>query len=185
MKVTGVNKLLKQFDQFGKEGAKVAAGEVEAAAKNMVKIAKKNAPGNFGKLKQGIQPEKINKLFWEVKATAPYSGYVEFGTGPRVFVPSEMKEIANALKGTSTGDFDDFMKSIEDWCIAKGIKPNMLDPDQYDFQNMYFLIAQSILHKGLRPQPYIYPALVQSRAIFTKSITNAFNELTKKLNNAR
>jgi len=174
MKVTGVDKLLKQFDQFGKEGAKVAAGEVEAAVRDIGKNAIINAPANFGKLRQSIQPEKITKLSWEVKAMASYAGYVEFGTGSHVSVPKEMQEQANALRNQAKGNFDDALDSMRDWCRAKGIDERAAYP-----------ILMSILKEGLRPQPYLYPAFKTGSEKFVKNLTNSIDNLTKKLNNAR
>jgi len=174
MKVTGVDKLLKQFDQFGKEGAKVAAGETEAAARDISSQAVRLAPANFGKLRQSIQPEKIAKLSWEVQAMAAYSGYVEFGTGSHVSVPKEMQEQATALRNLSKGSFDDALDSIRDWCRAKGIDERAAYP-----------ILMSILKEGLRPQPYLYPAFKAGSEKFRKNLTNSIEVLTKKLNNAR
>lgn len=171
MKVTGVDKLLKQFDQFGKEGEKHAAAEVEDAARNISTIAKKLAPANFGKLRQGIDPEKVNKLRWEVVSNAPYSGYMEFGTGQHVQVPAEMQDLANAIRGQKGGNFDDALDSIRDWCRAKGIDERAAYP-----------ILMSILKEGLRPRPFLYPAWKQGSATFVKNLQNTFNALSKKFN---
>lgn len=174
MKVSGVDKLLKQFDQFGKEGEKNAAGEVEAAARDIETKAKKLAPANFGKLRQLISPEKVNKLTWEVEANAPYSGYVEFGTGSKVSVPAEMQELANSIRGKKGGNVDDALESLKDWCRSKGIDERAAWP-----------ILMSILDEGLRPRPFLYPAWKQGSATFMKNLENTFVQLSKKFNSSK
>jgi len=174
MKVKGVDKLLKQLEAFGKDGAKLAAGETEAAARDISATAVRNAPANFGKLRQGIQPEKISKLTWEVQAMAAYSGYVEFGTGAKVSVPKEMQDQAQAIKNQSKGNIDDALDSIKDWCRAKGIDERAAWP-----------ILMSILDEGLRPRPYLWPAFKVGSEKFVKNLNNAIDILTKKLNSAK
>ena len=174
MKVTGVNKLLKQFDQFGKEGAKVAAGETEAAAIDIEGQAKRNAPANFGKLRQGIQREKLAKLNWEVLSYAPYSGYVHFGTGAKVSVPKEMADQANAIRNQAKGNFDEALDSMRDWCRSKGIDERAAYP-----------ILVSILNEGLEPRPFLYNAWKKGGETFVKRLNHAIDQLTKQLNNAR
>lgn len=174
MKVTGVDKLLKQFDQFGKEGEKFASGEVEAAAREIELIAKKIAPANFGKLRQLIAAEKVNKLTWNVESNAPYAGYVEFGTGAKVVVPAEMQDLANSIRGKKSGNIDEALASIKDWCHSKGIDERAAWP-----------ILMSILDEGLRPRPYMFPAWKQGSAQFIKNLNNAFVQLSKKFNSSR
>lgn len=174
MKVQGVDKLLKQFDQFGKDGANIAAGETEAAARNISAQAVRNAPANFGKLRQSIQPEKITNLTWEVLANAPYAGYVHFGTGVKVSVPKEMQDQANAIKNSAKGNFDDALDSMKDWCRSKGIDERAAYP-----------ILMSILDEGLEPRPFLYNAWKKGAETFVKNLTNSIEQLTNKLAHAR
>ena len=64
-RVSGTGKLIKQLQEFSSEGAKLAAAEVEATAKDISAKAKKNAPANFGKLKQGIEPRPFMFPAWK------------------------------------------------------------------------------------------------------------------------
>lgn len=171
MKVTGVDKLLKQFDQFGKAGQRQAAEEVQSAALDIHLTAIQIVPVNFAGLKDSIQPKKVNDLTWEVVATADYAGYVEFGTGSKVYVPKEMQDMANAIRGKKGGSIDEALKSMKDWCHAKGIDERAAWP-----------ILMSILDEGLRPRPYLYPSWVQGSAKFVKKLNASFNELTKQFN---
>lgn len=176
MKVTGVDKLLKQFDRFGKEGEKFAAAEVRDAADDIAGIAKRNAPKNLGAsgLEGKIAPEKVTNLSYYVVSGAEYAGYVEFGTGSKVVVPKEMQDMANAIRGKKGGNIDEALTSIKDWCRNKGIDERAAWP-----------ILMSILDEGLRPQPYLYPAFVQGGATFRKKLFNALLQLSKKFNAAK
>lgn len=188
MRVEGVDRLLRQMQQLGGDYEKAAKGEVQANARLISSEAKKKAPANFGKLKQSIGPEKTPQtkgLNWSIVARESYAAYVEFGTGIKVDVPVEMAEIAQQFKGGSTGNFDEFLDSIKDWADKKGIKPNIgVDPDQYDYEQMYYLIAVSILNNGLRPQPYLYPAWKENKDKLLPALQNAFDTITRRFNNA-
>jgi HK97 gp10 family phage protein len=173
-RVQGTGKLIAQLREFSNEGAKLASAEVEASAREIAGTAQRLAPANFGKLKQGIEPEKINSLTWEIIANTPYAGFVEFGTGVNVNVPAELSEIASAIKNGPKGNFEDGLRSIQDWCRAKGIDERAAYP-----------IFMSILKNGLRPQPFLFPAWKQGGAKLEKNLKNTLEVLTKRFNNAK
>jgi len=98
MKIIGYDKLIKQLKAIGKQGVE----EIElATADNATKIARdaiRLAPYDLGTLRRNILALEIDKLNWKVLANAtgeaPYSAYMEFGTGGLVEVPEELKEVA-------------------------------------------------------------------------------------------
>lgn len=138
IKTNGFDKILKDFKRFEKEGQQVVSGVVYTTSLEVVAEAKRNAPVDTGKLKQNIISQKIEDLVHLVSSLAPYSAYMEFGTGREVDVPSEFKEIAEQYRG-------------------KGIKR---------------------IH--LLPQPFMFPALLKGRRIFTKDLKAQLNRLIKK-----
>lgn len=180
--VKGLDKLVRQFEQFGKDAKKMAQSELEDGAREVTGLAKKLAPKNLGKLRQGIQFVKDGKLRFEVIAKESYSGYVEFGTGIQVDVPAELTDVALKIKNQSRGDFDEFLESIKDWCEQKGIRPKGVEPDEQDFKDMYFLIAQSILHKGQKPRPFLYPAWKEGSKNTEKRLNESLDKLTIQFN---
>ena len=173
-KIHGTGKLIKQLQEFSKEGALMAAAEVEASARHITDLAKRNAPANFGRLKQGIEPEKINPLTWEIIANSPYAGFLEFGTRSKVQVPTAMQDVANAIKNNPKGNFEDGLRSIQDWCRAKGIDERAAYP-----------IFMSILEEGLSPRPYLYPAWLAGGRKLEKQLIFTLDKLTKRFNNAK
>jgi len=102
MVLKGINEVISNLRNYGKEAEKDIEGVTELVARNIESYAKSQAPANFGKLGQSIQAIEIDKTHWKIEAggiLAPYAPYVEFGTGGLVNVPEEMKEIAIKFKG--------------------------------------------------------------------------------------
>lgn len=99
MPVKGINKTLKALQKFGDEATKQTAAITAGNAQEMALRAKSKAPVDTGFMRNQISANKITQLSYEVAANAPYSGYIEFGTGVFVDVPNEMSELAAQLRG--------------------------------------------------------------------------------------
>lgn len=173
-----MDRLLRQLESFG-EAAKDKAGvEVKDTADEIQKLAidnvKSHGANNFGKLIQGIQPERKNDLQFNVIAKEDYSGYVEFGTGVKTVVPAEMKDIANAIKNNPKGDLKLALKSVQDWCRGKGIDERAAWP-----------ILMSVLDEGLRPRPFLYPAWKKGTASMIKRLEKQVEREVKRFNAAK
>lgn len=99
--IKGLNKLLKKFETLDKEIIKNVKDTIEGAAQDIEVDAKVAAPVDFGKLRQGIKLEPIagKEMGYRVVAKEKYSAFMEFGTGGRVKVPTELKEVAIQFKG--------------------------------------------------------------------------------------
>lgn len=103
MAIKNLNKVLKNLEKFGdeaKESIHVITGDI---ATNIALDAKMVAPIDLGKLRQGIKAIELGKSDFKIMANssglAPYSAYIEFGTGMLVNVPEELREIAIRFKG--------------------------------------------------------------------------------------
>ena len=99
--IKGLNKLLKKFETLDKEIIKNVEGTIEGAAQDIEVEAKVAAPVDFGKLRQGIKAQPIagKEMGYRVIAKEKYSAFMEFGTGGRVKVPTELKDVAIQFKG--------------------------------------------------------------------------------------
>ena len=99
--IKGLNKLLKKFETLDKEIIKNVKDTIEGAAQDIEVDAKVAAPVDFGKLRQGIKAQPIagKEMGYRVVAKEKYSAFMEFGTGGRVKVPTELKEVAIQFKG--------------------------------------------------------------------------------------
>ena len=108
MAVNGINDAIAKIRRLGREAILQMEAETEAVARGIELQAKNLAPTDLGKLGQSIRAVKSIKngsrhnLKWKVTAgglIAPHAPFVEFGTGTKVKVPEEWKDIAWAFKG--------------------------------------------------------------------------------------
>jgi len=141
--------------------------EIEASAQNIVRDAKRLAPVDQGQLVNGINYKKISPAEYEVVSEAPYSAYLEFGTGAKVQVPAGYEEFAAQFKGQKgPGTLDEFFLNILDWVKSKGItgaatgkrKGSQFNSDQQNYDVAYAIFL-SILKKGINPHPFLIPAV--------------------------
>ena len=101
----GLQELLKKFKTLDKEIVKNVDDLIEGSAQEIELDAKVAAPVNKGKgggnIRLGIKAEPIQgeKLGYRVVAKEKYSAFMEFGTGGKVKVPAELKDIAIQFKG--------------------------------------------------------------------------------------
>ena len=103
-----ISKLLKQIDDFGDDAQILAVAITNVTADGMVTDAKLKAPVDLGQLRLSIGHTTArvgyNKSFFF--ANAPYSAYVEFGTGGRVSIPKGFEELASRYKGKGIRQID-------------------------------------------------------------------------------
>jgi len=99
MAVKGLKNVLSNLKKFGSEAAVEIDIATMATALDIAKNAKTLARKDMGKLAQSIYEVKISESDYKVVVGASYGAYVEFGTGKKVQVPTELKEIAIQFKG--------------------------------------------------------------------------------------
>ena len=167
--IKGLTNVLKDLEKFGKEAKKEVDNITKIKSMDIVADAKAFAPKNNGKLAQSIVYTKVSEADYKVIVNSPYGAYVEFGTGSKVKVPTELQSIASQFKGKKAGTFEQGLRAIKDWCKSKGIPESAAYP-----------IFISILEKGQEPQPFLYPAFVKGRKQYLKDLKHLLNRLTKK-----
>jgi len=174
--VKGVSETIAKLQGFGKDIEKQINAEIEATAFQIEADAKKLAPKNFGKLAQSISHEKVKNLTWRVTVNESYGAYLEFGTGHKVKVPPEFKEIADQFRGSGRGpqqkgkSFEDGLESIVEWCKAKGIPI---------IQAKWIFLK--ILGAGINPQPFLYPSYKKGEKDLLKNLEKLLKSTNKKI----
>ena len=143
--------------------------EINASALKIENQAKRLAPVNFGQLRGSIAHSKDSELTYSVAANASYSAYVEFGTGPQVNVPADFKSYAQQFKGKSGGKFKDMVEALTLWVKRKGIGNGKND------KGLAYVIALSILRKGMRPQPFLVPAYEMEKPKLIQRLNKLLN----------
>lgn len=103
VEIKGINETIKRLKAFGSEAEKLVDIETYDSANAIALNAKRLAPVDTGKLRQGIYVAKPigakDKIVYSVVSNAIYSAYMEFGAGRLTSVPPELKELAIQFKG--------------------------------------------------------------------------------------
>ena len=97
--VTGIEKTVKSFLKFEREGQQEFSKVTQLNARDIEGNAKGLVKKDFGKLGQSIAALEIDELNWKIVVHAKYGPYVEFGTGKMVQVPQELVDMAIRFKG--------------------------------------------------------------------------------------
>ena len=167
--LSGMKQLEGKLDNLTTALKKDVGDEINASALKIENQAKKLAPVNLGQLRGSINTDMINELTYSVEAKASYAPYVEFGTGPQVSVPADFASYAQQFKGKSGGKFKDMVDALTLWVKRKGVGNGKND------KGLAYVIALSILRKGMRPQPFLIPAYEMEKPKLIKNLNKLFN----------
>ena len=144
----------KQLDQVTERVKQIVNDELQAFGLETVTTAKGLAPVDEGFLRNSITFETLENAV-QIVVAANYAAYLEFGT--RSFaaayvslLPATWQEYAATFQGGG-GGFQDYFRNIMEWVKRKGIDPKAAYP-----------IAISILRKGIRPHPFLFPAIEEN-----------------------
>lgn len=173
---------------------------VNDVAKDAKSNLQRNKTSNTGALANSINADNSVNFSASVTVAKNYGAFVEFGT--RKFaaayvatLPQDWQTYAATFKGGGAGTFDDFVRSIFQWIKERGIKPNPKQFEQGDgsitrrgnyykprkkkkvdkekqLQGLAYVIALKILRDGVRPQPFLYPAIVKNTPLLRERIKN-------------
>jgi len=171
LNLEGLDNINKKIAELDKKVKQEVSNEINASALKIQSDAKRLAPNNFGELRGSIKlsPESTGSLTYIVAATASYAAYVEFGTGGKVSIPAGFEEDASKFKGGKNGTFKDMVEALTLWVKRKGIGNGKNN------KGLAYVIARSILEKGLRPQPFLIPAYEQEKPKLIKRLKELLN----------
>jgi len=190
IKIEGVAQTLKVVDP--KELKEAAKEGLKAFGRAAVTSAKLKAPVNNGILRSQIAADTANLDALEISilSNAKYGGYLEFGTRKFAaqYVPSldqDWQELAKQLQGASEGTFEEFLASIVQWVHDKGLagtysvktKKRTGNKGKYKAEDLKVAwpIAMKILRVGIKPQPYLYPAIEENKKIVEETIRKYYD----------
>lgn len=167
--IKGIPEVIKELRAIGKDMEKLIDAETHDIAMQIEADAKKLAPANFGKLAQSISSEKVKESTYKVSTQEFYAGYMEFGTGTKVSIPAEFKEMAASFKGKK-GSYAEGLASIKLWCKAKGID-----------EKYAWVIFATILGAGVNPKPFLYPAWIKGKKDYLDNLKKLLSKYNKKI----
>lgn len=168
--IKGVDQVIRELRSYGKDMEKLIDAETNDVALQIEADAKRLAPKNFGKLAQSISKEKIKESQYKISTQEMYAGYMEFGTGTKVSIPDEFKDMAATFKGNKTGTYQQGLESIKLWCKAKGID-----------EKYAWVIFATILGAGVNPQPFLYPAWIKGKKDYLDNLKKLLSKYNKKI----
>mgnify|MGYP003403190461 FL=1 len=195
LKVEGLQELLKSFDLTKDKANKFITDSVNEWADEVVLLAKQAAPVNDGKLRQSIQADYATsaKIQAGVAVAVNYAAYLEFGTRGYASayvgsLPNDWKTYAASFKGKGGGTFDEFLLAIMDWVKSKGISGTYSVKTQkrtkasgkggnFEDAEVAYPIALAIIRKGIKPQPYLYPATITANKHLIDKLKKANEKL--------
>lgn len=163
------NAFTAKVKKFESDTIKKVADVLNGFAIKTVADAKRNCPIDEGFLARSISANNATpaKLDVSIVVAANYAPFIEFGT--RRFaaqyvasLPPLWQQYAASFKGKAGGSYNDFILRITDWVKRKGIAKGD------DIDQIAYLIARKILREGIRPQPFLFPA-VQKNLIELKT----------------
>src|SRR6478752_3331616 len=110
----------KGFERLIKEMPDRVSDVLNSSAKKIVAVARRNAPADRGDVKRGIESTNTELLKKHITSRAPYSAYIEFGTGKHAAqyvsgLPGDYQTFAAQFKGGGGGGFKEFLKLITEW----------------------------------------------------------------------
>ena len=159
-------RVLNKLESASKEIRTKGEIEIERSARKIEAQAKRNAPtGASNRLKTSIDV-RGSKLEREVYTDVKYAPYVEFGTKSKVEIPPGLEGYAMQFKGNRGGSFEDFEASLKLWARRKGIPEEAVYP-----------IMKSILHNGVKAQPFLFPAFFAEQPELIKRLKKVIRGL--------
>lgn len=172
--IINMEEVMKRINTFSSNTKLELKKELAASALKIQSEAKKNAPVNFGTLRQSIYMIDISngdKFGYKVGTKASYAPYVEFGTGGKVNIPSKYSSYASMFKGKKGGKFADMVKALMKWVQKKGLASGK------NVKSVAYAIAISILRKGMRAQPFLLPAFESEKSKLKGRIKNILSNV--------
>jgi hypothetical protein len=172
-----ISRLLSQISDFGHDANRSAVSVTNETTQSMVTQAQLRVTSNKS-VDQGQLRLSIGKTTARVGynrsfffSNAPYAAFVEFGTGARVSIPKGFEQMAAEFRGRSGGNFDTFVEAIREWCKRKGIDTKLA-----------YIIAVSILRKGLNAKPFFIPSYLEGIQQYPKDLRKVLEVQTRKYN---
>ncbi len=186
IKLNGLDNLIATVEKTAKRAESETKVALTKFAKNTETEAKRLAPANEPRLRNSINGT-VDGFTAKITVTADYAAYLEFGT--RKFaardvarLPQDWQSYAATFRGKGGGTFDQFIQDIMQWVRQKGIgglktKSGRTSESKSSLDAMQqaaYAIALNILQNGIRPQPFVYPAVTKNTPVLEADIKKVF-----------
>jgi HK97 gp10 family phage protein len=170
--VIGLDQLQAKIQKATKETQTLVDAELEAAAMNFVRLAKKDLAsqgGDRGTLLRSITYNKKADLQYTVSANVFYAPFIEFGTKSKFNPYPGTEEFASQYKGVKGSGTLKLIDAIRGWVKRKRIATGK----QVD--RVAFLIARSIYKNGISPKPFFFKQITPVRNNLVQNVTRVLD----------
>lgn len=175
LELEGLRDVLKDIQNIADDIKEEIDIEMESKVTEMEAIARRNAPDDIGFLRSKITKNRAGLLDYELISQAFYSPYLEFGTKTYVKVPSGLENYAAQFRGKGKGSMKEFIDNLAKWAKRKGIAVEGKNKEKA-YRNFARYLAIIILKRGIKPQPFFFPAIFAVRPKMIENIKNILNE---------
>lgn len=167
--VEGLDKLQAKIKSLPKDVQEEVVGEIQAwgydvNAAQLALISQQKIQDQ-GALQQNTKamPTKDGV---ELISNVYYAPFVEFGTGAKVKVPSEVSAYAAQFRGKKQGSFKDFVVKMRQWLKRKGYN-----------EKLAFIAALNKIKNGSEPRPYFFDPYFKKRKNLIERINKVISDL--------
>lgn len=187
LSIKNLEQLTAEIKAYPQDIEKIINAEFKLFGQSTANNAKQLSPINEGALRGSIN-FTVDNLHVAVGAYIEYAAFLEFGTKSFAAsyvatLPTDWQEFAAQYKGSGGGSFADLLRSIMKWVELKGIgafqtasgKSSKSKSSLASQKQAAYLIARSIIQKGIREHPFLYPA-------FEINKVELINNLKRELN---
>ena len=161
----GINQVIKRIETLSDKVAFQVKNELKQAAEDVRSGAVKDAPGNYGALRNAIQVVAENGGFTQaVQVNKHYAPYMEWGTKGKARIPGIVQAYAAQFKGTGQVGTVEFKEAILAWVKRKGIggkrtksgKVSKSKDSLAGQKSAAYAIMRTIFVKGVSPHPFFF-----------------------------
>ena len=199
LKIKGLDAAIKNANKIASTARKETQYALNDFAERTAKDAKALAPADEGGIRGAIATRR-GELSASVVVAKDYAAFMEFGTRKYAeqyvsSLPADWRQFAEQFKGSTGGTFDEMLQRILEWVRRKKIDVvNRQTDQQYDAESgnvIYtkkirvkksvretmeekaaYAIAIKILREGIKPQPFVYPAVNANIDQLNKDMNN-------------
>lgn len=189
VRIDGLRRVVDSVRRYSTYVQNVVDDELNAGAIEIANKARQRAPADEGILRNSIHTDLSTFLYKVVMVSAFYAPYQEFGTKSKTRVPAGFEQFAMQFKGhrPGSGGYAALLAAIKAWILRKGLvgrynvrtrrRLRVNAAERQSADSLAYLIANSILKKGIEPHPFLIPSYLEMRPIIFQRIVSAIKAL--------
>ena len=168
-KIDGLEKLKARIKELPKDVQEEVVGEIQAWGNEVngaqLALISQQKIQDLGALQQNTKavpnPDGV-----ELISNVYYAPFIEFGTGAKVKVPSEVANYAARFRGQKRGTFAEFVIKMREWLKRKGYN-----------EKLAFIAALNKIKNGSEPRPYFFDPYLKKRRQLVERVKKVISDI--------